>query len=723
MKQTLSFGFPSGIRRFPTLVLGISAAVLSLFTACGGDSADDDLYAAVLPVTLTFDASDHAKNTIQVMANTAWQVYWTPDVADVSVFPATGSGNGSFCVTEMPEGQTLQFGVRTASGVSVSVYATVTRPAAEPVQATLSVAPETLTFDAAGTNRITVTSNASWTVTASDPGLAFNPAGGTGNGTITVTAAPVGTSTLTVTAGEGSTAKKATVTVSRAAEVSEDTVFSLDFGPERSNWVWANQNEEWKTQTGTGASTVSYSLYNVQIASPYGSAGKYAGASGGSYARMYENPETDYFMIQHITLPAGQTDYTLSFGTIFPAGDMTLEVSADGTVWRPLTYTGASVYNTWGKTTVGFTLAEPASQLSIRWVPTGVDRQYGLNFDDIVLTAGGGGQEVDFGSTPSSNEYRWAELPANWVAPTSDRATISGDYAFYTHWTRSVRSNKVVRNYSYCYDTRRHNPIWVAYPLHAVYGEGGFDRTRPDPWAPDPALDASYQSKIYRSDGPSGSDPYQYWSTNTLYNLGRSGSWTKGHLCMSRERGGKNQEINRQTFYPTNIAPQPNASASTFGEVWEHIEALISGTDERKNDISADDSSTNLNIVADTLFVVAGCYYAHDNWTDYDSSDYNQPTPDPNQKLCVMPTHQYKVLLRTRSGNTGKPIQECSASELQSVGFWLDTFTSHDASSARTVLRQIAVSVSEIEQKTGLTFFPDVPASVKKQCNPSDWGF
>ncbi len=721
MKQTLSFGFPSGIRRFPTLVLGISAAVLSLFTACGGDSADDDLYAAVQPVTFTFDESDPAKNTVQVMANTAWQVYWTPDVAGVSVSPATGSGNGSFCVTEMPEGETLQFGVKPVSGKSVPTYATVTRPAAEPDAATLSVAPQTLTFDAAGTNRITVTSNASWTATASDPGLAFSPAAGSGNGTITVTAAPVGTSTLTVTAGEGSAAKKATVTVSREAESSGETVFSLDFG-NGSGSVWADSNEEWKTQTGSGAATVSYDMSRMRINNDnFGSSGRYAGASGKAYAKIWTDGDPGYFTIRNITLPAGQTDYTLSFGTIFPAGDMTLEVSADGTVWKPLVYTGASVYNTWAKTSVGFTLAEPASQLSIRLVPTGVDRQYGLNFDDIVLTAGGGGQQIDFGA--SGKEYRWAELPGNWVAPTSDRATISGDYAFYTHWTRSVRSNKVVRNYSYCYDTRRHNPIWVAYPMHAVYGEGGFDRTWPDPWTPDPALDAGYQSKIYRSDGPNGSDPYQYWSTNTLYNLGLSGDWTRGHLCMSRERGGADTEINRQTFYPTNVAPQPNTSGSTFGEVWGYIEAVVSGTNKRDNDISADDNSTNLNIVADTLFVVAGCYYLHDDWTDYDSSNYNQPTPDPNQKLCVMPTHQYKVLLRTRSGNTGKPIQDCSADELQCVGFWLDTFTNLDASSARTVLRQIAVSVSEIEQKTGLTFFPGVPASVKEQCNPSDWGF
>lgn len=640
------------IWKFPTLLPGLFVLLLTFFTACGGDddSVDDNTYAVVEAASFTFNENDPTKNVIQVLANTEWTVYWTPETSGVSVSPATGSGNGSFYVADMPAGQTLKFGVKTASGKTASQFVTVTRTS--------------------------------------------GPGGDDGD-------------------DEGDTP-------------TGETVFNLDFG-DGTGGIWADTNEEWKTQTGSGVSTVTYYMSRMRINNDnFGSSGRYAGASGKAYAKIWTDGDPGYFTIRNITLPAGQTAYTLTFGTIFPEGDMNLEVSADGSSWKKLTYKGASAYNTWTKASVGFTLADAVPNLSIRYSVTGVQREHGLNFDDILLTTGGGGQEIDFETTSAEDDYRFPELPANWAAPSYPSvtaATLSGDYAFFTHWTRSVNSNKVVRNYSYCYDTRRHNPIWVAYPLHAVYGEGGFGRTSPDPWAPDPALDAGYQSKIYRSDGPDGSDPYQYWSTNTISTLGFFGSWTKGHLCMSRERGGKNQEINRQTFYPTNIAPQPNDKASTFGKVWGCIEALISGTDKLDNDITADDSSPNLNIVADTLFVVAGCHYAHDNWTDYDSSDYNQPTPDPNQKLCVMPTHQYKVLLRTRSGNTGKSIQECSADELQCVGFWLDTFTNLDASSAQTVLRQIAVPVSEIEQQTGLTFFPDVPPSVKQQCNPSDWGF
>ena len=161
----------------------------------------------------------------------------------------------------------------------------------------------------------------------------------------------------------------------------------------------------------------------------------------------------------------------------------------------------------------------------------------------------------------------------------------------------------------------------------------------------------------------------------------------------------------------------------SFGEVWSCIESLISGSNDRSNDISADDGASNRNIVADTLFVVAGCHYAHEDWTEFDSSNDNESAVDPNRKTCVIPTHQFKVLLRTRSGVTGKRIAACEADELQAVGFWVETFTQLDASSVGAVLREVAVPVARIEQLTGLTLFPDVPDEVKKQYDPSDWGF
>lgn len=323
--------------------------------------------------------------------------------------------------------------------------------------------------------------------------------------------------------------------------------------------------------------------------------------------------------------------------------------------------------------------------------------------------------------------YRFPELPANWVAPTGEAAARLGDLAFYTHRSTSVKTKKSVRNYSYCYDTRRHNPVWVAYPLHAVYREGGTGRTNPDPWTPDPMLDEALQSKIYKSagDGEGIYDGYQFWGTATMKRLGVGGYWSKGHLCMSSERGGANSEINMQTFYPTNIAPQSSAAASDFATVWSYVETLFSGTNDYKNtDFTADDGAQNINIVADTLYLVAGCHYEHDDWKDYDASNYSYtPSESAVSKYCIMPTHQFKMALRTKKGNTGKKIAECSADELQAIGFWIEAFPAGVSSSATAQLNKIAVPVSFIEQKTGIEFFPDVPAEVKASYNAADWGF
>ena len=572
---------------FPFPISGAFALCLLLPASCGGDDSSDEGYAAIESASFTFDETTPANNAVRVIADTGWQVFWTPESAAVRVDPASGSGNGTFYVRDMPKGTSVQVGVRAASGR---------------------------------------------------------------------------------TSGK-------TITVTRA-----ETVFSLDFG-DGAGGVWAGANQEWKTQTGTGASTVTYAVNNVRINNDnYGSAGKYSGASGKAYAKMFYDASTDYFVIQDITLPAGQTDFTLAFGTIFPSDDVSLTVSADGAVWRPLAYTGASVYNTWTGTTVGFTLAQPVPKLWIRLAPTGTERTYGLNFDDIVLTTGGGGQQVDLGTGAG---LRWAELPSNFETPSSDQFV-------HTTWTTTVSGGKRVRNYTYCYDTRRHNPVWVAYPHHRCYLEGS--GRSDEPWAADPALPESQQAKIYPS---SAGDVYQYWVADLVTGRYGSGYWSRGHLCMSRERPGKGLEINMQTFRPTNIAPQA-AEPSPFGKIWANIEEAVSGG----------------TIPADTLYIVAGCYYENDGWVQKDAS--NNGALSSLSKDCVMPTHQFKMAVRKKTVQVGKPIQECTADELETIAFWVETLTTSTATE-KSQLGRFIVPISEIESKMRMKFFPGIPDAAKSR--------
>lgn len=696
MKQ-LSILF-RGTLDFPFPVSGAFALCLLLLASCGGDDSSDEGYAAIESASFTFDETTPANNAVRVIANTGWQVFWTPESAAVRVEPASGSGNGVFYVRDMPKGASVQVGVRAASGKTSGKPVTVTR-AADAVGVTLSVAPAELLYDPASpaSNVVTVTTNASWKAACPNSALKFSPASGTGSTTITIADAPAGQrTTLTVTAGEGSGAKTATCVIVRNPETPAETVFSLDFG-NGAGGVWAGANQEWKTQTGTGASTVTYAVNNVRINNDnYGSAGKYSGASGKAYAKMFYNASTDYFVIQDISLPAGQTNFTLAFGAIFPADDVSLTVSADGAVWKPLVYTGASAYNTWTGTTVGFTLAQPVPKLWIRLAPTGTERAYGLNFDDIRLTTGGGGQQVDLGTTVVG--YRWAELPATPADMTHKK--------IHTFWASTVTSKQYLRNYTYCYDTRRHSPLWIAHPQHACYQEGGWTRPATDPWAQDPNMTVGEQAVMWPIDGRAKSlvsdtpeGPYQ---------------WQRGHLLASSYRGcgDKNNpaEINKQTFLACNISAQRMDNSKAFQTLWAAAERRF----------------TDQYVCADTLYCVSGAYFADENTRAYDcswiSGDVRYSLVEYS-KECIVPTHYYKLLLRTRSGNLRKPIQECSAGELKAVGFWFENADVIKGSTAPTLGAEFMVSVEEIEKITGFTFFPDVPAEVKRQCVPSDWGF
>lgn len=105
MKQFDSF-FRSMLPRIP----GILLACLLLFASCGGDDSSDDSYAAVESASFTFDETESANNAVRVMANGAWQVYWEPASAAVTVAPSSGNGNGTFYVKDMPKGRPSKSG-------------------------------------------------------------------------------------------------------------------------------------------------------------------------------------------------------------------------------------------------------------------------------------------------------------------------------------------------------------------------------------------------------------------------------------------------------------------------------------------------------------------------------------------------------------------------------------------------------------------------------------
>ena len=251
----------------------------------------------------------------------------------------------------------------------------------------------------------------------------------------------------------------------------------------------------------------------------------------------------------------------------------------------------------------------------------------------------------------------WAEMPA----------FITNDNLEYcTH--DKLPSNKKLRNYSFCFDKEKHCALWVAYPLHRCYIEGDGHRT--NAWGYDPCcVDDVFEPNLRNAYYPQGGDKYSH---------------SRGHQLPSADRLASDAD-NATTFYYTNMAPQLQ---SLNGASWGALEGNL-----------RDDW-----MCSDTLYVVTGVHFDAGYGYAYDNKGAG--------KACAVPTHFYKVILRTKKGNSGKWVGNCSADELQCVGFWFE----HKGGAARQTM-----SVAEIERKTGHTFFPNVPNAPKSVYNASEW--
>lgn len=689
---------PFGMFRWSFVV--VLAVVLTMLAGCSGSDGVDDTKEDQLtlsPETLTFSETDAASNTVTVTATEGltWSLEISPDEG-VSVNRTSGVGSGSFRIETMPyeSGVTIRAVHRYDDGRQPlrSNATQVTRGKApdDPTdEVSLEVIPDEIQFnpDDPAANVVTVRSNAAWKATTQSSGLAFTPAEGEGDGTIQITASPANeTSTITVTAGEGDQAVTREVSVTYTpAPVEAELIYYEDFdGTPYSDW--ADKSTSWQNPVGPGASAVSYTtrrarLYNEQ----FGSAGRYPEASGVNHMRVWFDQDP-YFVVNEISLTPDQTNLTLSMGSSFTSSDCRIMLSSDGVSWKEISYQGATTYNYWEYISVDFTLAAPVDKLYIRLAPHG-SQSYGINFDDLMLSTGPGGQVVSLETVV--RDYRWAELPLE--------AYSTGDYVVNTHWATTVVSGQHVRNFTYCYDTRRHCPLWIAHPQHACYEEGS---GRTNVWAKDPYMTDWQQAIMYPIAG------IEYVS---LYSPDLDVQWGRGHMLMSNYRGGAGSELNAQTFYSSNVSPQAGAA---FNKLWNDAEIWIQ----------------DYYVCADTLYCVSGAYFGNENTVAKDATYTYQGVRyyiEEYSKDCIVPTHYYKLILRTRDGNTGKAIQECDASELISVGFWFSHSEVDPVSNSTspTLGPAYMKSVKEIEALTGFTFFPDVPESVKEQCNPSDWGY
>lgn len=207
------------------------------------------------------------------------------------------------------------------------------------------------------------------------------------------------------------------------------------------------------------------------------------------------------------------------------------------------------------------------------------------------------------------------------------------------------------RNYSFYWDYDHKVSLWVAYPLNP-WNIGTY-RKRTDAWGYDPLLPEDKQAYIGSAYG---------------------GGWSRGHQIPSADRLGT-YDNNAMTFYSTNMTPQ---DYEFNGGIWAKLEGSV----------------RNLCKKSDTLYVVTGCVLG------------SNPSMirDRKGKTIAVPIAYYKALLFY-----SKKSSLAKYSHYSGCGVYME----HSSKLAGSP-KDYTMTIKELEQKTGIDFFANLPSIVGK---------
>ncbi len=227
-------------------------------------------------------------------------------------------------------------------------------------------------------------------------------------------------------------------------------------------------------------------------------------------------------------------------------------------------------------------------------------------------------------------------------------------------FTHSMTIGSVTtRNYSFAWDYDNLVAPWVAYPL-CKWNIGSGSRS--NQWGLDPLLLESSQPVLYKG-----------------YGEGNNGWYARGHQIPSADRLAYSGNV--QTFYGTNMTPQINNGFN--GDIWAALESKVR-------------SWANSS---DTLYVVTGCVI------DYKEGETVKYALDNVGKKVTVPTAYYKVVLRYMKNST------IGYSGYAACAVWLD----HKVYDEKAVNSSYSMSVDDLEEKTGIDFFVNLPAKVGEE--------
>lgn len=317
------------------------------------------------------------------------------------------------------------------------------------------------------------------------------------------------------------------------------------------------------------------------------------------------------------------------------------------------------------------------------------------DMDSIAYIGGEFGDEQGIGmkiylkGTGLSVDYLYSQIesieaPVNpKYDPNNKNRNYSSDkydgskYMYNLEWPRinetdnNSYSIKSTEDYGVTYSVEWSNSMianrWTCYQMHP--GNSASNVKRHDSFQEDPDLPEATRSTLadYRSSG-----------------------FSRGHLCPSADRLCTTEQ-NEQTFFLSNMQPQWQ---SHNAGLWERIESQV--------------RDWNSSYYRDTLYVVKAATIADVELNGTKSAGVY--TEKCNNRLPV-PKYFYCALLAVKNG------------QYQALGLW--TTHSDDAQSSTTI-KSCAISIDELERRTGIDFFCNLPDDIEEAAeatfDTSYWG-
>lgn len=229
--------------------------------------------------------------------------------------------------------------------------------------------------------------------------------------------------------------------------------------------------------------------------------------------------------------------------------------------------------------------------------------------------------------------------------------------------THSTASHGI--NYSLEWDSQKRSQRWSCYQMYASNTAGtsnvGRYDTQQNGYPQDPDIPAS---KRFASD--------PYWGSG----------YDHGHICPSADRQ-YSEEANMQTFYISNMQPQRNVFNAGL---WAKMESQV--------------RSWNSNAFRDTLFVCKGGTI--DTIPD---SSIKDPVMRKLSSGLIVPHYFFMAVL-------------CKNSQgYKAMAFWTEHYeTDH----TKDALSTYVVNVRDLEEKTGIDFFCNLPDDVEERVETQD---